>query len=386
MVYDEVEYPGSLTVIGYENDDAPVKTFNQESSFFGIEVGDKLGCDEVVIPNVPVAALDDEMMHLTAFVNLVMNSQQDFYMDFSYVAGGPGEVPEVPESTPDDDSSSDGTQQEDGTWLEEKQVAITASVSESEANAPSYAITIPTDVALGEISSDADTTINYSIGLDLGDHESIAISVAESGSLTSGSDTLAYTNTLTTKDYTANGSATGQLTIAQADGAAAMNGGSLSGVASIVNGNISMKNWSDVNLLSYTVLPTLFVSFFLAKRCDVLSLEDKTVQSVGIHVGKTRLVLSIVAVLLASFATAVVGMISFLGLLVPNLARLMVGSRHSILLPFSALLGAVFFLATDTLGRTIAHPYEISAAILMSVVGGPVFILLMQRSGLINGT
>lgn len=101
--------------------------------------------------------------------------------------------------------------------------------------------------------------------------------------------------------------------------------------------------------------------------------------------GKTRLILSIVAVLLASFATAVVGMISFLGLLVPNLARLMVGSRHSILLPFSALLGSVFFLATDTLGRTIAHPYEISAAIIMSVVGGPVFILLMQRSGVING-
>ncbi len=169
------------------------------------------------------------------------------------------------------------------------------------------------------------------------------------------------------------------------EGLSAMNGGSLTGVASIVNGNISMKNWSDVAMLSYTTAPVLFFSFFLAHRCDILSLEDKTAQGVGINVGKTRLLLSFVAVLLASFATSVVGMISFLGLLVPNLARLMVGSRHGILIPFSAVLGALVFLATDTLGRTMAHPYEISAAILMSVIGGPMFILFVQRSGMIHG-
>lgn len=221
LTYGGVEYPGTTTSIGMLSDGsvnpkAAVKLFMQDSSFFGITAGDKLACDTIEIPNVPVAALEEEVFHLTAYINLVMGSTQDFYLVPEYVAGGPGEVP----------APSDPTDPEDPTtgYEVEKQVAITATVSASEENAPSYAITIPTDVALGDISSEADTTINYSIGLDLGDHEEISISVANSGTLTSGSETLAYTNTLNTTTYTANSTATGQLTIAQAAGAEAAEG------------------------------------------------------------------------------------------------------------------------------------------------------------------
>lgn len=75
-----------------------------------------------------------------------------------------------------------------------------------------------------------------------------------------------------------------------------------------------------------------------------------------------------------------IGPISFLGLIVPHIARLLVGSNHKELIPYTILLGAFTLLLADTIGRTIAAPYEISASIIMSVVGGPFFILLLRRS------
>ena len=92
------------------------------------------------------------------------------------------------------------------------------------------------------------------------------------------------------------------------------------------------------------------------------------------------MVISVIAVLLAAISTAVIGAISFLGLIVPHIARLLVGSSHKTLVPYSALLGAVVLLLADTFGRTITAPYEISASVIMSVVGGPFFILLLRRS------
>ena len=144
-------------------------------------------------------------------------------------------------------------------------------------------------------------------------------------------------------------------------------GSNYSGVASIVNANITMKTWDDFQtLLLYVVIG--------------LTLEDKTARSLGVNVTRSRIIISVIAVLLASISTAVIGPISFLGLIVPHIARLLVGSNHKVLVPYSILLGAFTLLLADTVGRTIAAPYEISASIIMSVVGGPFFILLLRRS------
>lgn len=154
----------------------------------------------------------------------------------------------------------------------------------------------------------------------------------------------------------------------------------MSGVASIVNANISMKTWDDVwTLVPYTVVG-LIVALFLAHRCDLLQLEDKTVRSLGVNIGRTRLIVSFVAVVLASISTAIIGPISFLGLIVPHIARLLMGTEHRFLLPYSMILGSFCLLLCDTLGRMIAAPHEISAATLMAVVGGPVFVVLLRKS------
>ena len=159
-----------------------------------------------------------------------------------------------------------------------------------------------------------------------------------------------------------------------------MSGGNMTGVASIVNGNITMKTWDDVQTLVHYVIIDLILSLLFGGKCNLLSLEDKTARSLGVNVNAMRIVISLIAVLLASISTAVAGAVSFLGLIVPHIGRILVGSDHKALLPFSMLLGAFTFLLADTLGRTIAYPYEISASVIMSVAGGPFFIILLRRS------
>lgn len=159
-----------------------------------------------------------------------------------------------------------------------------------------------------------------------------------------------------------------------------MSGGNLSGVAAIVNGNITMKTWDDVHTLLPYVIIGLILAVCFCGTCNLLSLEDKAARSLGVNVNTMRIVISLVAVLLASISTAVAGAISFLGLIVPHIGRILVGSDHKALIPFSMLLGAFTFLLADTIGRTIAAPNEISASIIMSVVGGPFFIILLRRS------
>lgn len=164
-----------------------------------------------------------------------------------------------------------------------------------------------------------------------------------------------------------------------------MSGQNYSGAAAIVNANISMKTWKDVRLLTGYVTLGLVLSFFVATKCNLLALEDKTIRSLGVNVNVLRAVISVIAVLLASITTAVAGSISFIGLIVPHIGRLLVGSDHKFLIPFSMLFGAFTMLLADTVGRLIAYPYEISAAIIMSVIGGPFFIILLKRSDKIYG-
>ena len=157
-------------------------------------------------------------------------------------------------------------------------------------------------------------------------------------------------------------------------------GSTMSGVASLVDANITMKTWDDLWTLASYAAVGLLLALFTAKRCDLLALEDKTARSLGVDVNKNRLAISAIAVLLASISTAVIGPISFLGLIVPHIARLLVGTAHRVLIPYSIVLGAFCLLLADTVGRTVAAPYEISAAVIMSIVGGPVFILLLRKA------
>lgn len=162
-------------------------------------------------------------------------------------------------------------------------------------------------------------------------------------------------------------------------------GGTYSGAASVVNANISLKTWEDVRLLAIYAGISLICCVLIAGKCNLLAFSDQTLHSLGVNVGRLRIMVSMVSVLMASIFTAVIGSISFLGLIVPHIARLIVGSDSKVLIPYSACLGAAILLLADTLGRSIAYPYEISSSVIMAIIGGPMFIILLKRSRKIYG-
>ena len=151
-----------------------------------------------------------------------------------------------------------------------------------------------------------------------------------------------------------------------------------SGVSVTVSG-LSQLVWSDVKLIAVYSAIGIAAALVLAPACNIIALEDRTVRGLGINVDRLRFIISVAAVLLVSGVTAVAGVIGFLALIVPHMARRIVGSDHRILAPFCILLGGFVLLLADTLGRCIAPPNEISASVIMSIVGGPFFILLLKR-------
>ncbi|MBN2980903.1 MULTISPECIES: FecCD family ABC transporter permease [Cohnella] len=147
----------------------------------------------------------------------------------------------------------------------------------------------------------------------------------------------------------------------------------------------TLKTWTDVQTMLIYGTAGLALAMLLSSWCNLLAMQDKTARNLGLPVNRARLLVSIVAVLLAAVATAIGGLIAFVGLLVPHIARFLVGSDHRILIPFSALAGALLILTADTLGRTILAPTEIPASIMMTVIGGPFLIFLLRRSARVHG-
>ncbi|WP_262175196.1 FecCD family ABC transporter permease [Saccharococcus sp. Marseille-Q5394] len=162
-------------------------------------------------------------------------------------------------------------------------------------------------------------------------------------------------------------------------------GGLTQSMSQVTTSTLTMKKWSEVEVVGLYGSIGLVLSFFVTRWCNYLSLEDRTAKSLGVNVNLARFVISIIAVLLASIATTVAGMFAFVGLLVPHIGRTLVGNDHKVLIPFSALAGALLILVADTLGRTLIAPNEIPASIIMAVIGGPFLIFLLRKSDRIYG-
>lgn len=148
-----------------------------------------------------------------------------------------------------------------------------------------------------------------------------------------------------------------------------------------LNGSLATKTWSHVDMLFLYSLIGLGLSLFLIRSANVLQLGDESAKNLGFNVSRTRLVISAVAVFLAAISTAVVGIISFIGLIVPHIARLLMGSDHKYTIPFSMVLGVIVLLIADTLARTIGGSIEIPVGVITSIVGGPFFLYLLRKRG-----
>lgn len=130
------------------------------------------------------------------------------------------------------------------------------------------------------------------------------------------------------------------------------------------------------------ILVALAAVMTLSNELDVLALGEETAKSLGMSVKKLRILFLVLAAILAGAAVSFAGLLGFVGLLVPHAGRKLVGGENRFLLPFSVLLGAGFVTACDLAARMLLIPYELPVGILLSLIGGPFFlVLLMKRKG-----
>ena len=146
-----------------------------------------------------------------------------------------------------------------------------------------------------------------------------------------------------------------------------------------MNGSLGGKGMGDVAvLLPYSMIGWV-LALFCIRSANLLSLGEKVASNLGENTNRIRILLSLVAVYLAAVSVSIVGLLGFVGLVVPHMARLIVGTNYRFVIPMSMVLGAVVLVIADTIGRTLFAPLDLPAGIIMALVGGPYFLYLMRK-------
>jgi iron complex transport system permease protein len=146
-----------------------------------------------------------------------------------------------------------------------------------------------------------------------------------------------------------------------------------------LHGVISIPAWDELGISAALLGLSALVALPLMRTLNTLALGDEYAQQLGIRVESARVYIILIGSLLTAVAVSLGGMISFAGLIVPHVARLLLGPDHVRLLPVTALAGAIFLMLADTLARTIFAPSEVPVGILMAFVGGPFFLYLLRK-------
>lgn len=144
-------------------------------------------------------------------------------------------------------------------------------------------------------------------------------------------------------------------------------------------GGLGGTTWVQFRLILPFALVGIIFCFFIVSKINILLLGDETAYSLGVDVEIFRLQLIAISSILSGAAVAVAGMISFVGLIIPHIARLLVGSDYRYLLPASAFLSIVFLQLCDTIGRLIIMPSEMPVGIIISFIGAPFFLFLLRK-------
>lgn len=144
-------------------------------------------------------------------------------------------------------------------------------------------------------------------------------------------------------------------------------------------GSLATASWHDIKLmLPYFIIGNFIIVFFL-KDLNLILLGERDAQHLGVDVEKTKRYLIIGASLVTASVVSVSGSIGFIGLIVPHIARMLVGPDHKKLFPTAAILGGIFLIVSDDLARILLAPMEIPVGIITALTGGPYFIYLLRK-------
>ena len=154
----------------------------------------------------------------------------------------------------------------------------------------------------------------------------------------------------------------------------------LHGIIFWIMGSLDEPDLSLIYITLILALVSLVASYFFVQPLNALRLGEEKAKHLGINTDTTIKLLFLLASLLAGVCVAVAGVIGFVGLIIPHLMRVMVGSDYRILLVSSFLSGSVFLVLSDVIARTIISPNELPIGVITGIAGGVVFLLMMSRS------
>jgi iron complex transport system permease protein len=145
-------------------------------------------------------------------------------------------------------------------------------------------------------------------------------------------------------------------------------------------GSLNGTRWVYVAVVAPITLVGLACTMPLARKLDLLSLGERSARHLGVDVERLRIVVIVLVALMTAAAVAFCGIVSFVGLVVPHLIRLLMGPGHKVLLPASALGGAALLMVADTVARTAVDYADLPIGMLTALVGGPFFFYLLRRT------
>lgn len=144
-------------------------------------------------------------------------------------------------------------------------------------------------------------------------------------------------------------------------------------------GSLSSTSLSNVLFVLPIMSISITILFIFSKYLDILSLGEDEAKTLGVDVKKIRFFIIVLATILSALSVMLAGVIGWIGLVIPHIARFLVGANHTIMLPFCAILGGIFLLVVDTISRGFLNT-EIPLGILTSLVGIPVFIFVLKHT------
>lgn len=153
----------------------------------------------------------------------------------------------------------------------------------------------------------------------------------------------------------------------------------VSGVIGFMVGGLSSTNWKHVDMIFPYAIIGMILLLFISNKLNILMLGDEVATGLGLNVEATRFLFIIISSLLAGAAVSVVGLLGFVGLIVPHITRLFIGSDYKYLLPATIFTGSAVVVLCDTLARVMFAPLELPVGIIMSALGAPFFLYLLRR-------
>jgi len=150
-------------------------------------------------------------------------------------------------------------------------------------------------------------------------------------------------------------------------------------IAWIAGGGFTTITWNSVLAVTPFVVVGILIAYFFTKDLNMLSMGDDTAQHLGVNTERVRQILLLLGSLVTAAAVAISGVIGFVGLIIPHMTRLIIGPDHRILLPTSAIVGAIFLVLCDSLARVATGASELPVGVITALVGTPFFIYLLRK-------